>query len=59
MNDHPMYHRPFFCRRGLREYHSHEQHEEDPWAAWRDALSLRTIVLELLGDLRVRWHGAV
>ncbi|MEO7572381.1 MAG: hypothetical protein ABIX10_08080 [Acidimicrobiales bacterium] len=58
VNDHPIYHRPFFCRRGLREYHSHEQHEDDSWAAWRDALPLHVVVVELLTDLRVRWHGA-
>jgi hypothetical protein len=58
VTDHPVYHRPFFCRRGLREYHTHPQHEDDPWAAWRDALPLHAIALELLGDLRVRWHGA-
>lgn len=58
VNDHPTFHRPFFCRRGLREYHSHPQHEDDPWARWRDVLPLYAIVIELLGDLRVRWHGA-
>lgn len=58
VNDHPIYRRPFFCRRGLREYHSHEQHEDNPWARWRDALPLHAIVIELLADLRTRWHSA-
>lgn len=58
VNDHPLFKRPFFCRRGLREFHTHEQHEDTPWAAWRDGLPLHAIVLELLEDLRVRWHGA-
>lgn len=58
INDHPIFKRPFFCRRGLREFHTHEQHEDTPWAAWRDGLPLHAIVVELLGDLRVRWHGA-
>lgn len=58
VQDHPIYGRPFFCRRGLREFHEHEQHEDDPWVRWRDALPLHAIVVELLGDLRVRWHGA-
>lgn len=58
VNDHPIYKRPFFCRRGLREFHTHEQHEDTPWAEWRDALPLHAIVIELLDDLRVRWHGA-
>ncbi len=55
---HPVYQRPFFCRRGLREYHEHPQHEDDPWARWRDALPLHVTVIELLDDLRRRWHGA-
>lgn len=58
VRDHPIHGRPFFCRRGFREYHSHPQHEDDPWAKWRDALPLHAIVLELLNDLHVRWHGA-
>lgn len=58
VSNHPIYKRPFFCRRGLREFHTHEQHEDTPWAEWRDALPLHAIVIELLTDLRVRWHGA-
>jgi hypothetical protein len=58
VSNHPIYHRPFFCRRGLREYHSHEQHEDDPWARWRDALPLQAIIIELLADLSTRWHSA-
>lgn len=58
VNDHPIYKRPFFCRRGFREYHEHQQHEDDPWAQWRDVLPLHAVVIELLTDLRVRWYGA-
>jgi hypothetical protein len=52
---HPEYGRPFFCRRGLREYHSHPRHEDDPWDRHREELTLHALVLELLLDLRDRW----
>lgn len=52
---HPEYDRPFFCRRGLREYHSHPGHQEDPWDKYREAVSLHVIALELLDDLHYRW----
>lgn len=58
VDNHPKYKRPFFCRRGLREFHEHPQHEDDPWAAWRDGLPLHAIVVELLDDLVKRWHAA-
>lgn len=53
--EHPQFARPFFCRRGLREYHTHFQHEDDPWDLHREGLALHTIVIELLDDLRGRW----
>lgn len=53
---HPIYGvRPFFCRRGLREFHTHPQHEDEPWDLFREAVSLPQIALELLGDLTQRW----
>jgi hypothetical protein len=54
---HRDYNRPFFCRRGLREYHSHVQHEDDPWDRYREGLSLSAITLDLLNGLRYRWGG--
>lgn len=54
---HKDYGRPFFCRRGLREYHSHPQHEDDPWDKYREHLALHQIVLELLTGLRHTWIG--
>lgn len=54
---HPNYDRPWFCRRGLREYHSHPQHEDDPWDLHREALPLHSVVEELLGDLSRRFIG--
>jgi hypothetical protein len=54
---HRDYNRPAFCRRGLREYHSHVQHEDDPWDRYREGLSLSAIALSLLDDLKYRWGG--
>lgn len=51
---HPDYPRPFFCRRGLREYHTHPQHEDDPWDLHREALPLYAVVAEILHDLQTR-----
>lgn len=55
VHNHPDYGRPFFCRRGLREYHSHPQHEDDPWDRYREAARLGDIVVELLHELQTRW----
>ncbi|NNM47031.1 putative metal-binding protein [Knoellia koreensis] len=57
IRNHPDYQRPFFCRRGLREYHSHPQHQDDPWDKHREELRLDALVLELLVDLKTRWIG--
>lgn len=51
---HPDYARPFFCRRGLREYHLHPQHEDDPWDKHREELALHAVVIEILHDLQTR-----
>lgn len=58
VQQHPVYGRPFFCRPGLREYHEHQQHEDQPWALWREALPLHSIVMNLIEDMRERFHGA-
>jgi hypothetical protein len=57
VHGHKDYPRPFFCRRGLREYHSHPQHEDDPWDKHREHLALHQIVIELLDGLRNTWIG--
>lgn len=57
VRDHKDYGRPFFCRRGLREYHSHPQHEDDPWDRHREHLALDALVIELLDGLRNKWIG--
>ena len=53
--DHPDYPRPFICRRGLREFHTHPEHEDEPWDRYRESLTLPRIVIELLEDLQRRW----
>lgn len=55
---HPLYDRPFFCRPGLREYHSLPQHEDEPWHRYRDAIPLADLVINLLADLSTRWRAA-
>lgn len=53
---HPTYGRPFFCRAGLREYHDHFHHEDDPWDLHREGSTLHNTVIGLLGDFRDRWR---
>lgn len=54
---HPDYPRPWFCRRGLREYHTHPQHEDDPWDLHREGLPLHGVVEELLHEFSSRFLG--
>lgn len=54
--DHPLFgDRPFFCRPGTREFHSHPQHEDQPWDRYREGMTLSAIVLGLIADLTTRW----
>lgn len=55
VHDHPDYRRPFFCRPGLREFHTHPQHEDQPWDRYRESMSLSRIIIPLLDDLQHRW----
>lgn len=57
ISGHPDYDRPWFCRRGLREYHSHPQHEDDPWDLHREELPLHSVIEELLSELSRRFIG--
>ena len=53
---HPLYGaRKFFCRPGTREFHTHPQHEDNPWDRHRESMTLDGIVLGLLRDLTHRW----
>jgi hypothetical protein len=52
VNGHPNYARPFFCRPGLREFHTHPQHEDEPWDAIRGAgITLTALVLGLVNEI--------
>ena len=55
VSGHPDYTRPFFCRPGTREFHSHPVHADDPWDTYREGMPLYGIILGLLGDLTHRW----
>jgi hypothetical protein len=46
---------PFFCRPGTRQFHTHPQHEDEPWDRFREVTPLDQIVVELLRDLTSRW----
>ena len=47
--------RPFFCRRGLREFHAYPQHQDVPWDMWRERARIYQVIPELLYDLQTRW----
>ena len=47
--------RKFFCRPGTREFHSHPQHEDEPWDAVREWMTIDKIALGILHDLKERW----
>jgi len=47
--------RKFFCRPGTREFHSHPQHEDTPWDAERESMTIDGLVLGILRDLKERW----
>jgi hypothetical protein len=48
--------RPWFCRPGFREYHTHPEHEDRPWDEIRgDGAPLHGLVLGLVADLTDRF----
>lgn len=55
VHNHPDYSRPFFCRPGTREYHSHPAHADDPWDKHREGMTLPGLVINILNDLTYRW----
>ena len=48
--------RKFFCRYGTREFHTHPQHADQPWDAFRPLHRLEQIVIELMRDMRGRFY---
>jgi hypothetical protein len=55
VQNHPDFKRPFFCRPGFREFHTHPQHEDEPWDKYRESITLEHVVIDLLDDLVHRW----
>lgn len=56
VDSHPQWHRPWFCRPGFREYHTHLEHEDRPWDEIRgDGTPLHGLVLGLVADLADRF----
>lgn len=59
VHGHRDYRRPFFCRPGTQEFHSHTQHADEPWDRHRPTRTLDQIVIDLLGDLQTRFIGGL
>lgn len=52
VDGHLQWDRPWFCRAGFREYHTHPEHEDRPWDEIRgDGAPLHGLVLGLVTDL--------
>jgi hypothetical protein len=43
--------KPFVCRPGVREYHSHSQHGDQPWDRFRGLIRPRELMRDLASDL--------
>jgi hypothetical protein len=43
--------RPFICRPGVREFHEHVQHGDEPWDLFRGNLRIRELVRSMADDL--------
>jgi hypothetical protein len=55
IHGHRDYPRKFFCRPGLREFHTHPEHADNPWDSYREQLPLSVVAFNLLDDLQKRW----
>lgn len=49
---HPKTGKPFLCRPGIREFHTHVQHGDEPWDKYRGRVRPRDLFLNLARDLR-------
>lgn len=58
VDGHRLFDRPFFCRPGTREFHTHHQHGDEPWDRYRETLALHQIVIQILEDLDTRFRAA-
>ncbi len=46
--------KPFLCRPGVREFHAHIQHGDQPWDRYRGNVRPRDILHDLARDLRTK-----
>ena len=46
--------KPFLCWPGVREFHTHVQHSDEPWDRFRGRVRPRDLVLRLADELRSR-----
>ena len=51
---HPKTGKPFLCRPGIREFHTHVQHGDEPWDKYRGRVRPRDLLLQLARDLRLK-----
>lgn len=52
VQQHPLTEKPFLCRPGVREFHTHFQHGDEPWDKYRGRIRPRDLLLTIAKDLR-------
>lgn len=52
VQQHPVTGKPFLCRPGLREFHTHYQHGDEPWDKYRGRIRPRDLLLNIADGLR-------
>ncbi|HEU5377642.1 MAG TPA: hypothetical protein VFV38_19635 [Ktedonobacteraceae bacterium] len=52
VQQHPETGKPFLCRPGLREFHTHFQHGDEPWDKYRGRVRPRDLLLSIAEGLR-------
>ncbi len=51
VQQHPVTGKPFLCRPGMREFHTHYQHGDEPWDKYRGHIRPRDLLLSIAKDL--------
>ena len=51
VQQHPVTGKPFLCRPGVREFHTHFQHGDEPWDKYRGHIRPRDLLLSIAKDL--------
>jgi hypothetical protein len=52
IQQHPVTGKPFLCRPGIREFHTHYQHGDEPWDKYRGHIRPHELLLNIVRDLR-------